>query len=244
MISMEKVTKIYNDNYVIKDQTLNIKKGEFFVLVGPSGSGKTTTLKMLNRLIEPTSGVVKINGKDIKDYDLRELRLDTGYVLQQIALFPNLTVLENISLIPEMKKWSKKERIQKTIELLKKVKMPPEKYLHRYPRELSGGEQQRIGILRAIITRPQVILMDEPFSALDPISRQQLQDLIKELHKDLGMTIVFVTHDMQEAEYVAERICIMRKGEIMQIDSPKNIKDNPANEFVAKFFQAGNTINE
>lgn len=241
MIDFEEVSKLYGDTTVIKNFTLNIQKDEFFVLVGSSGSGKTTTLKMINRLIKPTSGSIKLDGIDIANYDLRELRLNIGYVLQQIALFPNLTVGENITLIAEMKKWSKKQRISKAKELLLRVGLEPKDYLQRYPAELSGGEQQRVGILRAIIARPKILLMDEPFSALDPISRTELQTLIKELHKDFGMTIVFVTHDMSEAQSVGDRICVMNAGEIVQLGSAQEIKSSPANEFVAKFFQATQT---
>ncbi|QKF92621.1 ABC transporter ATP-binding protein [Campylobacter sp. CCUG 57310] len=238
MIGFERVSKLYGDTEVIKNFTLNIKKGEFFVLAGSSGSGKTTTLKMINRLIEPTSGKISIDGADITSYDLRKLRLNIGYVLQQIALFPNLNVCENITLIAEMKKYGKKRRVSLAKDLLQRVGLEPDTYLHRYPAELSGGEQQRVGILRAIITEPKILLMDEPFSALDPISRAELQELIKELHKDLGMTVVFVTHDMNEAQNVGERICVMNSGQIVQVGTAGEIKDMPANEFVAKFFQA------
>nr|WP_253908142.1 ABC transporter ATP-binding protein [Campylobacter sp. RM16188] len=238
VIGFERVSKLYGDTEVIKNFTLNIKKGEFFVLAGSSGSGKTTTLKMINRLIEPTSGKISIDGADITSYDLRELRLNIGYVLQQIALFPNLNVCENITLIAEMKKYGKKRRVSLAKDLLQRVGLEPGTYLHRYPAELSGGEQQRVGILRAIIAEPKILLMDEPFSALDPISRAELQELIKELHKDLGMTVVFVTHDMNEAQNVGERICVMNSGQIVQVGTAGEIKDMPANEFVAKFFQA------
>ena len=181
---------------ILDNLSFEIKNGEFFVLIGPSGSGKTTTLKLINRLIEQTEGDIYFQDKKLKDYNLRELRLETGYVLQQIALFPNLTVEENIALIPEMKKFDKKLIVEKTKDLLEKVGLDPKLYIKRYPKELSGGEKQRIGILRAIIANPKVLLMDEPFSALDPISRTQLQDLIKQLHNEYKMTTVFVTHDM------------------------------------------------
>lgn len=190
MINFQNVSKKYNDQLVLEGFDVSIEDGEFFVLVGPSGSGKTTTLKMINRLIEPTDGDIYFNDQRLIDYNLKELRLTIGYVLQQIALFPNLTVAENIELIPEMKHWSKEKRRERTEELLKKVSLPPEEYLHRKPAELSGGEQQRIGILRAIAAKPDIILMDEPFSALDPISKGQLQQLIKELHKELASTVV------------------------------------------------------
>lgn len=221
---------------ILDDINFEIKEGEFFVLVGPSGSGKTTTLKLINRLIEQTEGDILFQNKKLKDYNLRELRLETGYVLQQIALFPNLTVAENIALIPEMKKMDKNIALKKTQELLGEVGLDPKKYMNRLPSELSGGEKQRIGILRAIISNPKVLLMDEPFSALDPISKSQLQDLIKQLHNEYHMTTVFVTHDMNEAIKLADRICLMKKGKIVQLATPDDIKNNPSNEFVKEFF--------
>lgn len=237
MISFNHISKSYEDNEVLTDITFSIADGEFFVLVGPSGSGKTTILKMINRLIEPSSGQIKRDDKSISTIDLRQLRLETGYVLQQIALFPNLTVQENIELIPEMKGWDKARRLEKARQLLTKVGLDPDKYLTRYPAELSGGEQQRIGILRAIIAEPKVLLMDEPFSALDPISRRQLQELTKQLQKELGITLVFVTHDMKEAMRLADRICIINDGQIKQIANPKDIKSRPASDFVHHLFE-------
>ena len=195
MIEYKHVALRYTDKDILKDVNLRIENGEFMVLVGPSGSGKTTMIKMINRLLEPTDGNIYMDGKRIKDYDERELRLSTGYVLQAIALFPNLTVAENIALIPEMKGWDKERVASKTVELLEKVGLPASDYADRKPHELSGGEQQRIGIVRAIIAEPKILLMDEPFSALDAISRKQLQALTKDLHKEFGMTTIFVTHD-------------------------------------------------
>ena len=222
---------------ILDNLSFEITNGEFFVLIGPSGSGKTTTLKLINRLIEQTEGDIYFQDKKLKDYNLRELRLETGYVLQQIALFPNLTVEENIALIPEMKKFDKKLIVEKTKDLLEKVGLNPKLYMKRYPNELSGGEKQRIGILRAIIANPKVLLMDEPFSALDPISRTQLQDLIKKLHNEYKMTTVFVTHDMDEALKLADRICILQEGKVVQIATPNEMRDNPANDFVREFFK-------
>lgn len=204
MIEYKNVALRYTEKDVLRDVNLQIEDGEFMVLVGPSGSGKTTMLKMINRLLEPTDGNIYMDGKRIKDYDERELRLSTGYVLQAIALFPNLTVAENIALIPEMKGWSKEEITKKTEELLAKVGLPVAEYGHRLPSELSGGEQQRVGIVRAMIGQPKIFLMDEPFSALDAISRKQLQVLTKELHKEFGMTTIFVTHDTDEALKLAD----------------------------------------
>ncbi|MGQ7347982.1 ATP-binding cassette domain-containing protein [Streptococcus suis] len=223
---------------ILKNLTFDIQEGEFFVLIGPSGSGKTTTLKLINRLIEQTEGEVFFQGNRLKDFDLRELRLETGYVLQQIALFPNMTVAENIALIPEMKGLGKKETLTRTRELLTKVGLEPDSYLDRLPKDLSGGEKQRIGILRAIIANPKVLLMDEPFSALDPISKAQLQDLIKELHEEFKMTTVFVTHDMDEAVKLADRICLMQDGQVVQLGSPDELRNHPANDFVKEFIRA------
>ena len=237
MIEFREIQKKYGQEEVIKEHSFKIEDGELFVLVGQSGSGKTTTLKMINRLVEADSGSIFIDGKDIKSIPLRKLRLDIGYVLQSIALFPNLTVRENIELIPEMKKWQAAKRHKESDELLEKVGLEALKYKDRYPRELSGGEQQRVGILRAIIAQPKILLMDEPFSALDPISRKSLQLLTKSLHKEFNMTIVFVTHDMLEALDIADRICVMKEGEILQIASPKDIRENPANEYVKSLFE-------
>lgn len=239
MIKFEAVSKEFDGARALDNLTFEIEAGEFFILVGKSGSGKTTTLKMINRLIEPSQGKIYRNNQAIEDLDLRSLRLDTGYVLQQGALFPNLTVEENIELIPEMKKWPKAKRQQAVQDLMTKVGLAPEKYKDRYPSQLSGGEQQRVGILRAIISQPQLLLMDEPFSALDPLSKTQLQDVIKQLHQELGLTIVFVTHDMQEALKLGDRICVMQEGQILQIADPATILAEPANETVAQFFKGG-----
>lgn len=245
MIRYQGVSMSYDGKEkVLDDLNFEIKDGEFFVLVGPSGSGKTTTLKLINRLIEQTEGDIFFQDKNIKDYPLREMRLEMGYVLQEIALFPNLTVAENIGLIPEMKKINKKEIAKRVDSLLKQVDLDPKVYKNRLPEDLSGGEKQRIGILRAIAANPKVLLMDEPFSALDPISRGQLQDLVKDLHEDYKITTVFVTHDMREAIKLADRICLMRDGKIIQIGSPEDLVNNPANDFVASFFKEEGEINE
>ena len=236
MIEYKNVVLRYTDTDILIDVNLRIEQGEFMVLVGPSGSGKTTMLKMVNRLLEPTDGNIYMNGKRIKDYELRELRLSTGYVLQKIALFPNLTVAENIALIPEMKGWSKEKIASKTEELLDKVGLPAAEYAKRMPSELSGGEQQRIGIVRAIIAEPKILLMDEPFSALDAISRKQLQVLTKDLHKEFGMTTIFVTHDTDEALKLGDRIAVLQDGKIRQVAKPETILQAPATDFVANLF--------
>ena len=237
MIRFKSVKKSYQEKLVLKRIDLNILSGEFLVLVGPSGSGKTTILKMINRLIDPSDGEIFINNQPIKLIDKRSLRLDMGYVLQQIALFPNMTVSENIELIPEMKKMPKSDRVVLVAELLDKVGLKASEYATRYPRELSGGEQQRVGILRAIIGKPKVLLMDEPFSALDPISREQLQDLILSLQREFEMTTVFVTHDTDEAIALADRIAVLHDGELAQLASPDEIMKNQASPFVATLFR-------
>ncbi|MCL2676808.1 MAG: ABC transporter ATP-binding protein [Streptococcaceae bacterium] len=236
-ITFKNVSKKYQEKSVLSDVNLTIESREFFVLVGASGGGKTTLLKMINRLIEPSSGEILIDNEDIKNMNLRDLRWQIGYVLQQVALFPNMTVLENIGLIPAMKGWKKDKIKEKAIELLKLVNLDPDKYLEVLPAQLSGGEAQRIGILRAIASNPKIILMDEPFSALDPISRKQLQELIKKLQKELKITTVFVTHDMNEAMILADHIAIMKEGVLQQTGTPSDIFQNPANAFVADFFK-------
>lgn len=236
MIEYKHVALRYGEKSVLEDVNLKIKDGEFMVLVGPSGSGKTTMLKMINRLLEPTDGNIYMEDKRIKDYNQRDLRLSTGYVLQQIALFPNLTVAENIAIIPEMKGWNKDKIKQNTAELLEMVGLPADEYAGRLPSMLSGGEQQRVGIVRAIIGEPRILLMDEPFSALDAISRKQLQVLTKKLHNEFGVTIIFVTHDTDEALLLADRIAVLQNGQICQIDKPNAILENPSNDFVANLF--------
>ncbi|WLR55916.1 ABC transporter ATP-binding protein [Mesobacillus subterraneus] len=236
MISFENVSKKYDDGtYAVKNFNLHINEGELLVLIGPSGSGKTTTLKMINRLIPLTEGYIKINDKMISDYDIHELRWDIGYVLQQIALFPHMTIEENIAVVPEMKKWEQKEIDQRIDELLHMVGLEPETYRRRLPNELSGGQQQRIGVARALAANPSIILMDEPFSALDPLSREKLQDDLIELQKNIKKTIVFVTHDMSEALKLGDRICLMRNGGIVQTGTPEALIQQPANDFVREF---------
>ncbi len=237
-IEFQHVSKSFGDTLVIPKMDLEIEKGELFVLVGTSGSGKTTSLKMVNRLEEPTDGDILIDGKKAKDYPLQQLRWSMGYILQQIALFPTMTVAQNIAVIPEMKKVSKKEIKRLVDDLLKKVDLDPDKYRERMPSELSGGEQQRIGILRAIASKPEIVLMDEPFGALDPLSRTTLQDLILELHEELHNTIIFVTHDMDEAIKLGDRIGIMAKGELLQVGTPEELAQNPASDFVYDFFHS------
>ncbi|WP_349728418.1 betaine/proline/choline family ABC transporter ATP-binding protein [Peribacillus frigoritolerans] len=235
MLKIENVSKIYKGGKkAVKNISLDIKKGEFICFIGPSGCGKTTTMKMINRLIEPSEGKILINGENILDKDPVELRRQIGYVIQQIGLFPHMTILENITLVPKLLKWNEQKKKERALELLQLVDMGPE-YLERYPYELSGGQQQRIGVLRALASNPPLILMDEPFGALDPITRDALQEEFKNLQRTLDKTIVFVTHDMDEAIKLADRIVILRAGEIVQVGTPDEILRNPANEFVEEF---------
>ncbi|MEK5111330.1 ABC transporter ATP-binding protein [Bacillus sp. FSL R5-0677] len=236
MIQFNQVSKSYEDGTKAVDSLhLEIKRGEFFVLIGPSGCGKTTTMKMINRLIETTEGSILIDGKNIQQYDINELRWDIGYVLQQIALFPHMTIAENIAVVPEMRKWSKEKIKTRVDELLQMVGLDPDVYRDRMPDELSGGQKQRVGVVRALAANPKIVLMDEPFSALDPLSREQLQKDIVQLQKKIQKTIVFVTHDMQEALSLGDRICIMKEGKVVQLDTPEGIIHNPKNEFVEEF---------
>ncbi len=236
VIQFNQVSKSYEDGTKAVDSLhLEIKKGEFFVLIGPSGCGKTTTMKMINRLIETTEGSILIDGKDIQQYNINELRWDIGYVLQQIALFPHMTIAENIAVVPEMRKWTKKEINVRVDDLLQMVGLDPDVYRDRMPDELSGGQKQRVGVVRALAANPKIVLMDEPFSALDPLSREQLQKDIVQLQKKIQKTIVFVTHDMQEALSLGDRICVMKEGKVVQLDTPEGIIHNPKNEFVEEF---------
>ena len=224
-----------NGNVGLKNINLTINESEITVFIGPSGSGKTTLLKMINRLEDNTTGEVKINGKNVKDYNIHKMRWDIGYALQQVALFPHMTVEENIAIVPELKKW-KKEKIDARInELLNMVGLEPKKYRKRNPSELSGGEAQRVGIARALAADPKIILMDEPFSALDPITRANLQEDVKKLQKQIHKTIVFVTHDIEEAFLLGDKICIIQDGELVQAGTKHEIISNPKNDFVKKF---------
>ena len=235
MIEIKNIVKTAGEKVILDDISLTIESGSFVVLIGPSGCGKTTTLKLLNKLIEPTSGEIYIDGKPISKEDPIKLRRNIGYVIQNIGLFPHLTIKENIELIPKLKGDKSEEEISETTErLVKMVGLDPDEFLYKYPTELSGGQQQRIGVIRAIATDADIILMDEPFSALDPITRTQLQEWLYELQQELKKTIIFVTHDMDEA-LKADKICIMQGGKIQQYDTAENLLKHPANSFVKDF---------
>ena len=244
MLSFKNISKTYGGSKKAVDNiSLDINEGEFIAFIGTSGSGKTTALRMINRMIEPTSGTITINGEDISKKNPVELRRGIGYVIQQIGLLPHMTIKENITLVPRLLKWSDEDKDEKARELIKLVDLP-EEYLDRYPSELSGGQQQRIGVVRALAAEQNIILMDEPFSALDPITRDTLQDLVKELQKKLGKTFIFVTHDMDEAIKLADRIVIMSHGKVIQFDTPDEILRNPANDFVRDFIGEGRLIQD
>ncbi|MBM7632261.1 betaine/proline/choline family ABC transporter ATP-binding protein [Geomicrobium sediminis] len=236
MLEFKEVTKTFEGSKkpAVNKLNLSIEKGEFVVFIGPSGCGKTTTMKMINRLVEPTDGQILVEGTNVLEQDSVQLRRSIGYVIQQIGLMPHMTVGENISLVGSLLKWSKEKQRERAKELISLVDLP-EEYLNRYPHELSGGQQQRIGVLRALAADPPLILMDEPFGALDPITRDGLQEEFKKLQKEVDKTIVFVTHDMDEAIKLADKIVIMNAGEIVQVGSPDEILKHPANEFVEDF---------
>lgn len=235
MIRFQNVKKKYGSTAILDDLTFEIKDGEFTVLIGPSGCGKTTTLKTINRLIEQDSGKIFIGDKNTAEVDPVELRRSIGYVIQQIGLFPNMTVAQNISVVPKLLKYDKERCEQIVRELLAMVDMPYEEYAHKYPNEMSGGQQQRIGVLRALAASPPIVLMDEPFGALDPMTRGNLQQDIKKLQQRLNKTIVFVTHDMDEALDLADTIIFMDQGKIVQMASPEELLSHPANGLVRSF---------
>ena len=233
MIQFEHVRKSYGKTPILKDLNFTIPDGQFVVLVGPSGCGKTTTLKTINRLIDIDSGTISIDGKDIHAQDKVELRRHIGYVIQQIGLFPNMTVAQNICVVPRLLKYDKQKQADIVQNLLKMEGM--ESQANKYPSELSGGQQQRIGVLRALAASPPIVLMDEPFSALDPMTRETLQDEVKNIQQKLGKTIVFVSHDMGEALKLADVIIFMESGQVVQMASPEEMLEHPANDLVRNF---------
>lgn len=231
MIEFIDVAKIYKTQTAVEDISFKIDDGEFVCLIGTSGSGKTTIMRMINRMTEPSKGKILIDGEDIMTKNPVQLRREIGYVIQQIGLLPHMTIYENITLVPALLKWDEERKRKIAEELIKKVDLPVE-YLEKYPSQLSGGQQQRIGVIRALAAEQNIILMDEPFGALDPITRESLQNLIKSIQKELGKTVVFVTHDMNEALGLADKILIMDMGHIVQYDTPENILKSPANDYV------------
>lgn len=236
MIEIKNVSKTFDGKtHVVESLNLTIKKGELMVLIGESGCGKTTTMKMINRLIDPSEGTIFIDGENTSRINKNELRRRIGYVIQKVGLFPHLTIGENIELLPTLSKWKKEKKRERAYELMEMVDLPPEEYYSRYPSQLSGGQQQRVGVARALAMDPDIILMDEPFSALDPITREQLQQEILNLQDELHKTIVFVTHDMDEAIKLGDRIAVMKDGNIIQCDTPEEILKNPVDDFIEYF---------
>ena len=234
MIELKNIVKKFGEEEIIKNISINFERGKFYCLIGESGCGKTTIMKMINKLIELSSGEILIDGKNIKDYNPVLLRRKIGYVIQKVGLFPHMTIGQNIETVPSLLKWDKEKSRERAMELLELVDLD-KGYYDKYPEELSGGQQQRIGIARALAVNPDIILMDEPFSALDPITRENLQDELVSLQEKLKKTIIFVTHDMDEAIKLADKIAILRDGKILQFDTPENILHCPKDSFVEYF---------
>ena len=236
MIHYEKITKSYLPGInAVADFTLSVAKGELLAIIGPSGCGKTTVLKMLNRLVEPTSGRILLHGEDIRTLDPTALRRSMGYVIQQVGLFPHMTILENITVVPDILGWPAEKQRARAYELLDLIDMNPSEFARRFPYQLSGGQQQRIGVLRALAADPAVILMDEPFGAVDPLTRTKLQQELKTLHTRLKKTILLVTHDIDEAFRLADRVLLMQSGRIVQVGTPAELLDRPATSFVDEY---------
>lgn len=221
---------------------LDISPGEFVVLLGPSGCGKTTLLKMVNRIYEPTSGTIEIDGVNITSLKASELRRQIGYVIQQTGLFPHMRIAANVAVVPKLLKWDNARIHDRVRELLELVGLPPDDYADRYPSQLSGGEQQRVGLARAVAVSPPTMLMDEPFGALDAITRTRLQDELRRIHRHISQTILFVTHDIEEAVRLADRIVVMRAGSIVQVGTPLQIVSEPADQFVSDLVGAGDVL--
>ena len=240
MITLAALTKRFTNGgtAAVESLSLDIGEGEICVLIGPSGCGKTTTMRMINRMIEPDSGTIVVGGRDVMRVDPMELRRSIGYVIQQVGLFPHMTIGENIATVPELLGWDKRRIDKRVDELLERVHMDLARDRDRYPRELSGGQKQRVGVARALAADPPVMLMDEPFGALDPITRASLQDEFLRILREIKKTIVFVTHDIDEAIRMGTRIAIMRSGKLVQYDTPEAILARPADAFVEAFVGA------
>jgi osmoprotectant transport system ATP-binding protein len=234
MISLRNVSKTYDDgrSHAVHDVSLEIIEGELLILLGESGCGKTTTLKMINRLIERSAGQIHVAGENVSSVDPIELRRRIGYVFQGIGLFPHMTISENVGTVPRLLGWTRHDVAARVDELLELVGLSPSDFGRRYPRELSGGQQQRVGVARALAARPSVLLMDEPFGALDPITRDQMQDELKTLQGELGLTVVLVTHDMTEALLLADRIAVMKGGQVVGTGTPVKLMSEPGHDYV------------
>ncbi len=232
-IKIDNVTKKYGSITAVQEVSLNIQGGELLILLGPSGCGKTTLLRMINRLVEIDEGKILINERDVRDFDPVLLRKNIGYVIQQIGLFPHMTVKENIGLVPKLEGWGEKKITGKVRELLELVSLSPKQFINRRPKELSGGQQQRIGLARAMVMDSPLLLMDEPFGALDPILRKQLQEEFIHIKEKLQRTIIFVTHDIEEAFRLGDRIAVLKNGKLIQLARKNELLVNPANDFIA-----------
>lgn len=235
MIKLENVTKKYGDFTAVDGISFTVENGEVCVLIGPSGCGKSTTVKLINRMLEPTSGEIFVEGRNIRSERPDILRRKIGYVIQNIGLFPHMTVAENIAVVPKLLGWQHDRIEERTAELIDLIGLAPEQYAPKYPRELSGGEAQRIGVARALAADPPLLLMDEPFGAVDPLNRQVLQAEFQKIQKKLRKTVVFVTHDLDEAIRLADRIVLLDKGKVLQDDAPEELLSRPANRFVRNF---------
>jgi osmoprotectant transport system ATP-binding protein len=235
VIKLEDVTKRYGDTLAVDRLSLEVGDGEVCVLIGPSGCGKTTTLRMINRLVEPTSGRITVGGRDVRSVPPEELRRGLGYAIQSVGLFPHLTVAENIMTVPRLLGWERARMQARVEELLALVGLEPGAYAEKYPRQLSGGESQRVGVARALAADPPVLLMDEPFGAVDPLNRERLQGEFARIQRELRKTVVFVTHDVDEAIRLADRIALMKDGRLRQYDTPERMLDHPADKFVHDF---------
>ncbi|UCG37682.1 MAG: ABC transporter ATP-binding protein [bacterium] len=235
MIELSCVTKRYGGVTAVEELTVTVADGEFAVLIGPSGCGKSTTLRMVNRLVPLTSGTIRVDGTDVGSRAPEQLRREMGYVIQSVGLFPHMTVAGNIAVVPSLLKWPRQRTEARVDELLDLFGLDPSSYRDKYPRQLSGGEAQRVGVARALAADPSILLMDEPFGALDPITRETLQTEFSRIQRELGKTIVFVTHDIDEAIRLADRIVILREGRLIQHDTPEKILTHPANRFVLEF---------
>jgi osmoprotectant transport system ATP-binding protein len=242
MIRLEGVTRRYGGEVAVDNLSLEVADGEVCVLIGPSGCGKTTTLRMINRLIDPTSGHILVNGRDVMSMRPEELRRGLGYVIQSIGLFPHLTVEQNIGVVPHLLGWEKSRIAERASELLVLVGLDPAGHLGKYPRQLSGGEAQRVGVARALAADPPVLLMDEPFGAVDPLNRERLQAEFGRIQRELHKTVIFVTHDIDEAIRLADKLAIMRDGTLQQFASPEEVLNHPANKFVHDFVGADRAL--
>lgn len=242
MIRFEQVVKRYGDFEALRGVSLEVDKGQVVTLLGPSGCGKTTLLRTVNRLIEPSAGTVRIGGRDVRELDEVELRRGIGYVIQSIGLFPHMSVLENVAVVPRLLNWSKPQREARAQEMLAMVGLEPRTYAGRYPRELSGGQAQRVGLARALAADPPVLLLDEPFGAVDPPTREHLQDEFMRLQSQLKKTVLFVTHDLDEAVKISDRICLMNSGQVEQYDAPETLLRNPKTPFVQAFLGPSRTL--